>query len=266
MPKKQTKHKLGFGNGTIIEKGVVMRFVVGRSTRFKVLVLVAVLAALAGIGSAAYAAIPDSGGVINGCYLRGAGVLRVIDSPTQNCTRLETPISWSQRGPQGIQGLQGIQGAKGDTGPQGIQGPKGDTGAQGLQGVPGATGLKGDKGDKGDPGPAAATAFAVVAADGTLQAGRGIVLVRLDSNTAVGPIYSVAFTANVNGCAIVVTVGTRGKSAFYADTPTGMASFQFIADDAFPAVEPGVGSAIMVSTRNATGAGAQRPFQLIALC
>ena len=87
-------------------------------------------------GGAAFAAIPDSSGIINGCYQKNVGNLRVIDtSAGDSCRPSEVAISWSQTGPQG---------PKGDTGPTGPQGPKGDTGAtgpQGVQGVPGTVGL-----------------------------------------------------------------------------------------------------------------------------
>src|SRR5690349_3773197 len=78
------------------------------------------------VGGIAYANIPDAGGVIHGCYKKSSpnqGTLRVIDSEkAQTCLNSETPLSWSQagpQGPQGIQGQQGIQGPKGDTGPTG---------------------------------------------------------------------------------------------------------------------------------------------------
>jgi hypothetical protein len=110
-------------------------------------------------GSAAFAAIPDSSGVINGCYQKNVGNLRVIDSSAgDSCRPSEIGISWSQTGPQGPPGPQGVQGPKGDTGatgatgatgpvgPVGPPGPKGDTGATG------ATGPAGPAGPKGDPG------------------------------------------------------------------------------------------------------------------
>ena len=79
-------------------------------------------AASAIAGGIAWAAIPGDGGVIQGCYTKVGGVLRVIDTARgQACNgTLEVPISWNQ---------------------------------QGLPGEPGAAGAKGDKGDKGDPGP-----------------------------------------------------------------------------------------------------------------
>lgn len=61
----------------------------------------------------AMASIPDSGGVIHGCYRNLNGNLRVIDSPSQNCNNLETPISWNQTGLQGPAGPVGPQGPAG---------------------------------------------------------------------------------------------------------------------------------------------------------
>jgi Collagen triple helix repeat (20 copies) len=121
-------------------------------------------------GGVAFAAIPDSSGVINGCYQKNVGNLRVIDpSAGDSCRPSEIGISWSQTGPQGPQGPpgpqgpQGLQGPKGDTGATGATGPpgpKGDTGATGATGPTGATGATGPKGDTGATGatgPAGAT-------------------------------------------------------------------------------------------------------------
>src|ERR1700734_1580528 len=101
-------------------------------------VRVAGLAAVAlAVAGTAYASIPDSGGVIHGCYLKGIGSLRVIDSPSQKCINgLETAIQWNQTGPQGPQGPAGPKGATGPQGPAGGQGPQGDTGPKGDPGGP----------------------------------------------------------------------------------------------------------------------------------
>ena len=72
-------------------------------------------------GSVAFASIPDSAGVIHGCYNTVSGGLRVIDSTTQQCRPSETAIKWNQVGPAG---------ATGPTGPQGPQGPSGVVGIQ----------------------------------------------------------------------------------------------------------------------------------------
>ena len=117
-----------------------------RSRKIAVLV-VGAIAALA-FGSFAFAAIPDGGGVIHGCYKKVApsqGTLRLIDTAKNDiCNNNEAPLNWNQQGPQGPQGL------KGDTGPQGPQGLKGDTGTQGPQGP---------KGDTGPAGPAGASSL-----------------------------------------------------------------------------------------------------------
>ena len=80
----------------------------------KALIVIAVVGGLVLAGSVAYAAIPDGGGVIHGCYLKAVGTLRVIDSPGQHCLNgLETPLNWSQTG---------AEGPSGPTGPAGISG------------------------------------------------------------------------------------------------------------------------------------------------
>jgi hypothetical protein len=86
----------------------------------------------------AWAAIP-SGSVINSCYQKSNGMLRVLDPATDECRASENPLAWNVEGPKGEKGDQGLQGAQGVQGVPGPQGPKGD---------------RGDKGDKGDAGPA----------------------------------------------------------------------------------------------------------------
>jgi hypothetical protein len=99
-----------------------------------------------------------------------------------------------------------------------------------------------------------------------LQAGRGTALTSLDTGTSVGFVYYVGFNADVTGCAITVTVGTGSKGLAYTSIPVGTASFAFEGDTGYPASEPGIGSAITVVTRDATGASAPLPFELTALC
>jgi hypothetical protein len=77
---------------------------------------VVALAVSAGLATFAYASIPDSGGVIHGCYKTSGGDLRVVDSATDSCKNGEAALNWSQTGPQGPQGPQG---------PAGPQGPEG---------------------------------------------------------------------------------------------------------------------------------------------
>jgi len=102
----------------------------------RALVLGATALAVAVSGSVAYATIPGSNAVINGCYEKRTGVLRVIDAEAgKMCTSFETPISWNQRGLKGDQGLQGLQGEKGDKGEKGDPGTPAPlyTAGQGLE-------------------------------------------------------------------------------------------------------------------------------------
>ena len=80
--------------------------------------VVAVVAAV----SVAYASIPDGNGVIHGCYQKTNGQLRVIDPAVSSCNPSETPLQWSQTGPQGPVGPQGPQGPQGPAGPEGLSG------------------------------------------------------------------------------------------------------------------------------------------------
>jgi hypothetical protein len=85
----------------------------GRKGRF--LGAVAAAATMIAIVAVVHATIPDSGGVIHGCYLNNSGTLRVVDDPS-TCKNNETAMAWSQTGPQGQQGPQGPQGPPGPAG------------------------------------------------------------------------------------------------------------------------------------------------------
>jgi hypothetical protein len=69
------------------------------------------LAALAGATSVALASIPDSHGVIHGCYQKSgtAHNLRVINNAvTAHCPRGYSGLNWSQAGPKGSPGRAGL--------------------------------------------------------------------------------------------------------------------------------------------------------------
>ena len=85
-------------------------------------------------GGIAYASIPDSSGVIHGCYQKN-GNLRVIDSTGKGCTTSEKPLSWNQTGPSGLTGSTGLTGATGPTGSTGSTGATGGTGPTGATGA-----------------------------------------------------------------------------------------------------------------------------------
>lgn len=92
-----------------------------------------VAGALLVVAGIAYATIPDSGGVIHGCYARINGALRVIDSEKgQRCASNESGLNWNVKGPPGPAGPTGPQGTQG---PQGVPGPQGPAGPQGPSGL-----------------------------------------------------------------------------------------------------------------------------------
>jgi hypothetical protein len=72
---------------------------VGRH-RPKPATVIAIVALLVAVGGVAVAAIPDSNGVIHGCYRAGNGDLRVVD-PSASCRKNERALSWNQQGPSG---------------------------------------------------------------------------------------------------------------------------------------------------------------------
>jgi hypothetical protein len=69
---------------------------------------------------------PD-GNVLNGCYQKINGQLRIVSNPGQ-CNPSELPLSWNIVGPQGPAGPQGPEGPQGPMGPAGPQGPAGPSG------------------------------------------------------------------------------------------------------------------------------------------
>jgi len=157
----------------------------------KRLPLVGAGAALAALATAAlaYATIPDSGGVIHGCYTP-SGVMRVIDADTSNCNPGEKALEWNQTGPQAPQGPTGPSGTTGPAGPQGDPGPtgpKGDPGPAGPQGPPGPEG----------PSGSAMTFNVTIPQDGTHET-----------------LASLA-----NGITISGTCGPQGVVAMYLDVP-----------------------------------------------
>ena len=80
----------------------------------------------------AWATILGDGGVIQGCYGKVGGVVRIVDKASECSKTIEVPISWNQ---QGIRGLPGASGAPGPSG------------------APGASGVPGEKGAAGHPAP-----------------------------------------------------------------------------------------------------------------
>jgi hypothetical protein len=65
---------------------------------------------------------PSYGQVINGCYQKNNGQLRILAGPGDACRPSEVAIQWNQKGDKGDKGDQGDTGA---TGADGAQGPPG---------------------------------------------------------------------------------------------------------------------------------------------
>ena len=76
------------------------------------------------VGGVAFASVPDSTGVIHGCFAGGTPhSLQVIDTAkVSSCPSGTVALNWNQTGPRGPQGVQGQVGSQG---PQGVQGPPG---------------------------------------------------------------------------------------------------------------------------------------------
>jgi hypothetical protein len=125
-------------DGSSRQRGVLRRLMPQRT-----LLAVAVsVAATIAVSGAAFASIPDAGGVIHGCYSVSSGLLQISTSSSDSCHTGLTAIAWSQTGPQGLQGAQGIQGATGLPGTNGTNGATGSTGLQGLAGTNGVSGYE----------------------------------------------------------------------------------------------------------------------------
>lgn len=109
-----------FGDPPRIEKRLAVSIPFLRTRRPSPSLFVAVISLMIASASVAYAAVPDSAGVIHGCITTRTGALRVIDTettPAGTCSSgKERPITWNV---QGIQGAPGQPGADGDPGPAG---------------------------------------------------------------------------------------------------------------------------------------------------
>lgn len=104
--------------------------IMNRSKIVRWVIPAACLITLGGAGIAG-ASVPDSGGVIHGCYHPQSdghnSALGVIDTALSNghCPSGQTELTWNQTGPQGPQGATGAQGPAGPQGPAGAGGISG---------------------------------------------------------------------------------------------------------------------------------------------
>ena len=114
------------------------------------------LVTLGGAAAAVAASLSPSNNVINACFDRRNGDLRLVDAGV-SCHKGESPIAWNQQGPIGPIGPVGATGATGATGKDGrdgLAGPAGPAGATGAQGPQGVQGPQGFTGPQGPAGPA----------------------------------------------------------------------------------------------------------------
>jgi hypothetical protein len=72
-----------------------------------VALLVSSIGVLAVAGGLVYATIPDTSGLVHGCYAKSTGNLRVIDDSSSSCKSNEQSLTWNATGPQGPPGPAG---------------------------------------------------------------------------------------------------------------------------------------------------------------
>ena len=202
------------------------------------------VAAASGIG-AALASIPDSNGVIHGCY-KDSGDLRVIDtapgSKNNSCKNGETALDWDAHGTPGARGPTGPPGQKGATGPPG---QKGATGPPGQKGTSGPTG---PKGATGPPGPAANTETAAVTSAGVREGGTAVSASRPGTGT-----YTVTFARDISSCVAIAAPGAYHGGGF-------------INDAIGTAVVPSAGASVTVFFNENGGNPVNTDFMLTLTC
>jgi Collagen triple helix repeat (20 copies) len=185
-----------------------------------------ILVAGGGAAYAASASIPDSAGVIHGCYKPisngSVSTLGVIDTalPGGTCPKGETALSWNQTGPQGPAGPVGATGATGLTGPAGAVGPTGATGQVGPAGPEGAVGPAGPQGPQGPPGGSNVDkGYYQTYGDSSQPGGIGCKLLQVS-----GPDAATAATVNQgDGTCLITGVPDAGTSIMLATAANGAA-------------------------------------------
>jgi len=139
-----------------------------------------VVAAIA--GGIAFAAIPDSSGLIHGCYnpnganARNGTPLNIVNSDTSSCRSNQLEISWNQTGPPGPAGDDGVSVTSSSLSSGDANCPAGGSAftAAGGNVTYACNGLKGDKGDTGETGPPGPSAAYTNYGDGFHAIGDGL--------------------------------------------------------------------------------------------
>ena len=150
--------------------------------------------AVGGFTAVAYAAIPDTQGVIHGCYNTNNGDLRVVNDPS-SCRNGETSLTWNQTGPQGAAGPQGAPSA---------QSPSSGSSSHAFSISPGPVGV-----------PAGWTAVPVAVDRMTVPAGNYVVWATGQANQVTGSDDYATCTLVGNGT--IATQAMRPNSDTVAD-------------------------------------------------
>lgn len=193
----------------------------GRRSVRVLLVTTLLLAITAGVALAtgAVSAIVGVDGKVHGCYKAQNGQLRVV-AAGEACGPSELALQWNQIGPQGATGAQGLRGPQGEPGADGTDGvdgtdglpgrdgTDGTNGTNGIDGIDGTNGTDGAQGPQGPAGPGGASAWALVASDGTVVRSSGI-----SGVTKIGTgAYVINRTPSFGGCAVIATIaGLSGE-------------------------------------------------------
>jgi len=167
-------------------------------------------------GGAAFATIPN-GGVINACYAKSGGSLRVIDASVTNCKSGETALAWDEHG------AVGPPGPAGPAGPAGPPGPTGPAGADGKDGATGPAGPAGPQGATGPTGPAGPSGLAGYEIVTTSVPANGTALVTGNANCPSGKIV-LGGGVSVFGTINNLTADGTGPHVFQSG-PTGQTSW-----------------------------------------
>ena len=182
---------------------VVRSLMAGRLDRGRRASVIA-MSALIAVAGVASATIP-SNNVIDACYSRSGGSLRVIDATVTKCGKSETSLAWN------VQVIKGDKGEPGETGPQGPAGPQGATGPQGPVGPQGPAGPTGATGPAGAAGPSVLANVTYVA-----------------SHSFAGPDYEKVLSKNLGEgmYAFIATVKLEGRTSDDSTNGGGVDAFR----------------------------------------
>lgn len=190
----------------------------------KLLFALGVAAAVFGIATAVQASIPDSSGVIHGCYNASlahgnpTGALRVIDTAkvNGNCASGEVPLNWDQSSPTGATGPSGPTGASGATGPTGQTGPTGPTGPKGPTGTKGLTGPTGPRGPTGSSG------LLGVFQSSSSGSGSGPTILTISATCPPGGVPNGVWVEDVTASGDLLQGPSYNQGAASSGTPTNL--------------------------------------------